>query len=230
MPPSDIRQNKGGNMDIYKTRSTWWSGNCYHLEQLTAIINSVDVRSYAYILHDKCKKENSEELKKPHYHFLVQLTKDQRGSWFKQFNGEDIGIVFIEPTRSPVNAFNYLIHDTEKCRKEKAYLYDPSERISTIEDFTSDEKENEHEELCKDLFALLDRKMTWHEFIRKNPKRIYSISSFSKAHELLSGERSGGYRYYEPQPRPQPPPPRPQQQTYNGMRVLSPDECKDLPW
>jgi len=178
-------------MDIYKTISTWWSGNCYHLEQLNAIINSVDVRAYAHILHDKCVKDDGTgELKKPHYHFLVQLCKNQRGSWFKQFNSEDMGIVFIEPTRHPLNAFNYLIHDTDKCKKEKAYLYDPSERTSTIDDFTGDEKENEHDELCNELFALLDRKTTWHEIIRKNPKRIYSISSISKAHELLSGERA----------------------------------------
>ena len=195
------KTQKGGNMDIYKTRSTWWSGNCYHKEQLTAIIHSVDVRAYAYILHDKCKKENSNELKKPHYHFLVQLEQVQRGSWFKQFSSEDMGLVFIEPTRSPENAFNYLIHDTDKCRKEKAHLYDPSERISTIDDFTGDEKENEHDELCTDLFALLDKKITWHELIRKKPKRIYSISNISKAHELLTNERISS-RPIRPKPEP----------------------------
>ena len=178
-------------MDIYKTRSTWWSGNCYHLEQLNAIIQSVDVHSYAHILHDKCPNDKGDGLKKPHYHFLVRLEQTQRGSWFKQFHSEDLGLIFIEPTRSPINAFNYLIHDTDKCRKEKAYQYDPSERTSTIDDFTIETKENELEKLCVDLFLMVDNVMTWSEFVRKDPKRIYSISSFAKAHELLSTEKHG---------------------------------------
>jgi len=180
-------------MDFYKQRSTWWSGNCYHREQLDAMTNSSDVRSYAYILHDKCKNDNCENLK-PHFHFLLQFTQTQRGSWFKSFSSEDMGIVFIEPTRSPIDAFNYLIHDTEKCKKENKYLYDASERISTIDDFTGDTRENEHDELCNDLFDLLDRKITWHDLIKRKPKRIYSISNISKAHELLSYERSSGYQ------------------------------------
>jgi len=220
-------------MDIYKTRSTWWSGNCYHKEQLTGIIHSVDVRAYAYILHDKCKKENSDELKKPHYHFLVQLEETQRGSWFKQFSSEDMGIVFIEPTRSPENAFNYLIHDTDKCRKEKAYLYDPSERISTIDDFTGDTKENEHEELLYDITELSERKISWYEFMKRKPKRIHMIGNIKTAVELISNERNG-YNYNAPPPfpqRPYTPPPRPQPPPQRQeMRVLSPDECKDLPW
>jgi hypothetical protein len=65
--PHHTKHKLGANMDKSKIYSTWWSGNCYHLEQLNAIINSVDVRAYAHILHDKCKKENSDELKKPHY-------------------------------------------------------------------------------------------------------------------------------------------------------------------
>jgi len=207
-------------MDFYKIISTWWSGNCYHLEQLKAIISSTDVKAYAYILHDKCPNDNGDGLKKPHYHFLVQLHKNQRGSWFKQFATEDMGIVFIEPTRSPEHAFNYLIHDTEKCRKEKAYLYDPSERISTIDDFTGDTKENEHDELCNDLFDRLDNKITWQELIRRKPKRIHMISNISKAYDLITNERNG--RHYDPPPRAFAPHPE--------MRVLTPTEAEGLPW
>jgi len=197
-------------MDLAKIMSTWWSGNCYHTEQLNAIIQSVDVRCYAYILHDKCPKDDgSGELKKPHYHFLVQLCKNQRGSWFKQFNSEDMGIVFIEPTRSPENAYNYLIHDTDKCRKEKAHLYDPSERVSTIDSFECDDKkDDEHDELCNDLFDRLDNKISWHELIRKKPKRIHMISNISKAYDLLSIER----------------------QDPRFMRPLSKKEQSDLPF
>jgi hypothetical protein len=40
-------------MDYYKQRATWWSGTCYHKEQLNHIISSTDIKAYAYILHDK---------------------------------------------------------------------------------------------------------------------------------------------------------------------------------
>ena len=88
-------------MNYNKIRATWWSGTCYHKEQLDLVIANTDVKNYAYILHDKDKQENSDELKKPHYHFLIQLQQKQRGSWFKQFASDDMGIVFAEPCFAP---------------------------------------------------------------------------------------------------------------------------------
>jgi len=183
-------------MDFYKQRSTWWSGNCYHKEQLMAILDSPDVRAYAYICHDKCKNEKGENLKS-HYHFLVQMTHEQRGSWFKAFNSEDMGIVFIEPTRSPIDAYKYLIHDTEKCRKEGKFLYPENERISTIEDFTGDEKdENENLELLNDISLRIDEKITWQEFIARKPKRIHMMSNIKTTYDLFYFERHG-IRYFD---------------------------------
>jgi len=126
-------------MEYQKLHSTWWSGICYHLEQLNAIITSTDVKSYAHILHDKCLDENG-ELKKPHYHYVIRLQRNQRGSWFKQFSTEDMGQVYYKPVSFPQGAYDYLIHDTDDCRKKNKRLYDPSERVSTIDDFTNDDK------------------------------------------------------------------------------------------
>jgi len=197
------------------------------------MIKSPDMKSYAYILHDKCKKEDSDELKKPHYHFMAQFYTNQRGSWFKAFATDDMGIVFIEPTRDPERAFAYLIHDTDACKKANKHLYDPSERISTIDDFTGDTKENEHEELLFDITELSERKISWYEFMKRKPKRIHMIGNIKTAVELISNERNG-YNYNAPPPfapRPTPSPPRPQPPPQrHEMRVLSPDECKDLPW
>ena len=145
-------------MDYSKVMATWWSGNCYHLEQLNAIISSTDIKSYAYILHDKCHKEdNTNELKKPHYHFLVQLHKNQRGSWFKQFKTEDMGIVFAQPCRVPESAYNYLIHDTDTCRKQKKFLYSEDERISTIDkdNFETEDKDAKKQTNTEKFFIRL---------------------------------------------------------------------------
>jgi len=124
------------------------------LEQLNAIINSIDVKESAYILHDKCKQENSDELLKPHYHFLIRLEQIQRGSWFKQFSSQDMGLVFFEPTKSTRKSYDYLIHADEKSIREKKYRYDESERVSTITEFDNpdeDKKKNATEKFFERL-------------------------------------------------------------------------------
>jgi len=168
-------------------------GNCYHKEQLDEIITSSDIHNYAYILHDKCKQDpnNPEsELKKPHYHFLVQFARTQRGSWFKAFSDEDLGIVFVKRVSIPVSAYNYLIHDTPACWKEKKFLYDPSERIGTIDPAmfeTEEEKEeDEHKVLLSDLELLLKGEISWRDVIYRAPKRLYSISSIRTTADLMA--------------------------------------------
>lgn len=144
-------------MDYSKIRSNWWSGTCYHKQQLDEIISSTDINRYAYILHNKDKQPNSDELKKPHYHFLVHFEQPQRGSWFKAFATDDMGLVFVQRCSIPKSAYDYLIHDTPSCRKDGKYLYDPAERTSTIETFDTPEKEeDENAELYSDLLDLLN--------------------------------------------------------------------------
>jgi len=186
-------------MDYSKIRATWWSGTCYHLEQLNEIISSTDIRTYAHILHDKDNQENSSELKKPHYHFLVQFYQSQRGAWFKAFATDDMGLVFVQPCYAPQGAYDYLIHDTPTARKQKKHLYDPSERTSTIDNFTSDDKPDESAELYNDLIDLLDNKITWHELIQKKPKRIHMIANIKVAYDCLYFERHGT-RYFDQSP------------------------------
>lgn len=176
-------------MNFTKVRSIWWSGTCYHLEQLNAIISSNDIESYAYILHDKDKQENNDELKKPHYHYLVHFYTNQRGAWFKNFSTDDMGIVFAQPTNTPQAAFDYLIHDTPTCKKQGKHLYSPDERISTIETLDEPEKdEDEHAALYADIMALVNKELSWSEFIKRKPKRIHMISNIKTAHDLLRQE------------------------------------------
>lgn len=143
-------------MDYSKIKATWWSGNCYHIEQLKHIISSTDIKAYAYILHDKDKQESSEELKKPHYHLLVQFYTNQRGSWFKQFASDDMGTVLAQPCYHPRGAFNYLTHHTPTAIKQGKHLYDDSEVTSTIENLdegSDDKKQTNTEKFFAKLYA-----------------------------------------------------------------------------
>ncbi|MCL2861877.1 MAG: replication protein [Firmicutes bacterium] len=175
-------------MDYSKIRSHWWSGTCYHKEQLDAIINSKDIKHYAYILHDKDKKSDSDELKKPHYHFLVHFEQAQRGAWFKAFATDDMGIVFVERCSIPKSAYDYLIHDTPNCRKQEKHLYDLSERIGNIENLDPEQEIDEHAVLYEDIMNLVNKQMSWKDFIKSKPKRIHMISNIKTAHDLLLRE------------------------------------------
>ena len=184
-------------MDYSKIKSVWWSGTCYHKEQLDMIINSADILHYAYILHDKDKQENSNELKKPHYHFLVRFDGQQRGSWFKAFSTDDMGLVFYERCSIPKSAYDYLIHDTPSCKKAGKYLYDPSERIGNVENLDAVEcEDDENAALYADIMSLLNNEITWHELIKKKPKRIHMIANIKVAFDLLFFE-TYGFRYFD---------------------------------
>jgi hypothetical protein len=126
----------------------------------------------------------------------VQFYTNQRGSWFKQFSTDDMGIVFIQTCYNPKSAYDYQIHDTPTARKQNKYLYDTSERISTIENFETDEKPDENAELFNDLMEMLYAKMTWREFIQKKPKRIHMITNIRVAFETLFRE-TYGYSYFD---------------------------------
>ena len=176
-------------MNYNKVRATWWSGTCYHKEQLDMVLGHLDVKNYAYILHDKDTKEDgSGELKKPHYHFLIQLAHKQRGSWFKMFASDDLGIIFAEPSYAPQGAYDYLIHDTAPARKAGKYQYCPSERISTIEAFEEVNEEDEHQVLLDDIRALKRKEITWDELVQRKPKRIHMMANISNTYEKLCRE------------------------------------------
>ena len=177
-------------MDYKKILSVCWFGVCYHKEQLDALIHSQDVKYYAYILHDKDVMPDGKP-KKPHYHFLVQLSRNQRGSWFKRFNTDDMGMIFPEPVHDAESAYNYLIHDTPTSRKDGKHLYNTSERISTFESFSIEEKEDENTALYTDIAALIKGELTWHEMLKRSPKRIHMIANIRCAYNLLRDESYG---------------------------------------
>ena len=225
--------------NVATQKATWWSGVLYHQEQLDALLNSTDLKDYAYILHDKCPQDdNPAELKKPHWHYVIRFRGQQRGSWFKQFESKEIGTVFRQPVRDPQGAFDYLIHDTAHARKKGKRLYDHAERISTIESFDNDldEKDDEHLRHYLDLIELVEGNITWHEFLYKMPKRLHMIGNLHKSFIILYKERNSSYRsdfdndilkYAMDNAKAQWKNPTPKDK--HEMRVLTPEECKDLP-
>ena len=150
-----------------KQKATWWAGTIYHREQLDEVLQSTDVRSYAWILHDKDIDKESGEPKKPHYHYLIQFVGQQRGSWFKQFYADDKGHILHRACYAPEGAYNYLIHDTPACRKEGKHLYDKSEVVSTLESFASDDDNERKITLTRIRELVLTENVTPGEILLK---------------------------------------------------------------
>ena len=50
-------------MNYSKIKATWWAGTIYHKEQLDEVLSSTNIRTYAYILHDKDIDKETGELK-----------------------------------------------------------------------------------------------------------------------------------------------------------------------
>gem|GEM_PF-2392002 len=213
-----------------KILATWWAGIVYHVEQLDLIINSLDIKNFAWILHDKCKNEDG-KIKKPHYHFLVQFNINQRGSWFHKFNSDDMGIIFYEPISQPEGAFNYLTHETSKCKKENAFVYPKEELTSTIEKFEDGKIDDENQEILDDLVAIVNHKMTWTQFIEKKPKRIHMLANVKHAFNLLHQDVQGTI-YFEHIMRYKNKPIEPlvTKEHVPILTRLSPKEAEDLPW
>ena len=164
-------------------------------------MSNVDLKGYAYILHDKDIDENGEP-KKPHWHLLVQFYTNQRGSWFKQFSSDDMGQVRLVPCFDPPNAFLYLTHETPTAIAQGKHIYGKDEIVSTIDNFDSPDKLDENDELWADMNDLLDGKIIWYEFIQKKPKRMHMVGNLSRTYDMLYFERYGR-RFFDLSPRPQ---------------------------
>ena len=114
---------------------------------------------YAYCIHDKDKTKDGDE-RKTHVHMIVAFptttTMQHAMTIFSKLSADGKkALNKIEIASSIVNAYNYLIHDTESCRKLKKHLYEKSERITgnnfdigNYEQISTADKDRMLKELC----------------------------------------------------------------------------------
>lgn len=97
----------------------------YHSEEiLKAVLLGVSrIRHFAYIYHDKDKKEDSEELKEPHFHVLLNLNQPMTESAVKKLFPAD-KTVLTQPMRDKASCWNYLTHEDkpDKFQYEKSLV------------------------------------------------------------------------------------------------------------
>lgn len=85
---------------------------------------------YVYCIHDKDKLSDDEEDRKVHVHVLIAFNNTT--TWkhaLSVFQGLQPNCKYCEPVYFVRHMFEYLIHNTEDCKKKHKHLYDKSERI-----------------------------------------------------------------------------------------------------
>lgn len=112
---------------------TFWITCYYAPSVIRYILANIDGLShFAFCTHDKdTTKEN--ELKKIHTHLLLYFNERVSAS-FVAFWFHSLEIKIISRTDLS-NEWNYLIHDSKQCRKDRKYLYDDCERITDNKEY-----------------------------------------------------------------------------------------------
>lgn len=119
------------------TKARFWTGVLYPENMRTdweIAIGDVVQYPYAYCKHTRDKDSKSEH-RKDHVHLLLAFpnttTYQHALSVFGLLSAEGKkAINKVEACVSVRNVYDYLIHDTETCKKQGKELYDPSERIT----------------------------------------------------------------------------------------------------
>ena len=119
-------------------------------------------KPFAYCVHDK-DSDGKKKQRKVHVHLMLvwnnNTTYNAAFRLFSKLNAKGkVSVNKIEPCEDVRHCYDYLIHDTEDCRKKKKFLYPASERITgnnfdigAYEQFTLYDKKKKVQELSKIL-------------------------------------------------------------------------------
>lgn len=160
---------------------------------------------YEYCVHDKDIVNDPDEQRKVHVHLIIAFpnttTYKNAFNTFDRLSADGRkSLNKCEQIISIEYAHKYLIHDTDKCKKDLKYLYDPSERVSgnlfDIGSYIQLCKSEEQEifncivdtiyQCCFESFMDVDRHFRYsYEYQSEDAKKYYQT--------VLRGH----YRYFE---------------------------------
>lgn len=117
---------------------------------------------YVYCVHDKCFEKDGKTPRKTHTHIILCFSNTTTYSHalqvFKRLEKNGCSAIPNDHIESIVgirHMYDYLIHDTEDCKKKNKHLYDASERIAgnnfdigSYEQLSTKEKLDMRKELC----------------------------------------------------------------------------------
>ena len=160
-------KNESNNNSI-TTKAKYWVGVGYPenlREDWQEAIGDLLQLPYEYAIHDADLDGDSDD-RKVHVHFIVvfpnSTTYNNALNVFQELSAEGRqAFPTIFKIHNIRHMHNYLIHDTEECRKKKKHPYDPSVRIQgNCFDIGAYEQVGlaEKTEMCKELCTLIVEK------------------------------------------------------------------------
>lgn len=132
-----------------KMKARYWVGVCYPENMVDGWqddIGDILEYPYAYCIHDKdhlaefkpgktARKDVQERDRKVHVHIIVAFpnttTYNNALNLFQKLSKDGCSCInTVQAVENIRNKYEYLIHNTENCKKQKKYLYDVKERIT----------------------------------------------------------------------------------------------------
>ena len=161
-------------------KARYWLGVLYPENMVDGWQDSVgDILQvpYAYCIHDADHNIDGED-RKTHVHFIIAFTNTTTYKHALEVF-KLLGEKSLNKCEAAVNirhAYDYLIHDTETCRKQKKYLYPAESRITWNNFDIGAYEQISQEEKNEILRAMLD-------FLSDN--QIKDLTTFYIAYEPL---------------------------------------------
>lgn len=145
------------------TKARYWWAVCYPenmIDDWEKQIQDILQLPCAYCIHDKDLLKDEEESRKVHVHIMIAFhnttTYKNALNVFQRLSSQGrICCNKCEQIISVKYAYNYLIHDTDKCREAGKHLYNQAERvlvnnfdIGAYEQLSQEEQEEIFDEIC----------------------------------------------------------------------------------
>lgn len=130
-----------GNLTKNTVKTRYWWAICYPenmIKNWKEEIDDVLQLPYEYCVHDKDLVNDPDEQRKVHVHIIIAFPNTTTYKYacetFNRLSAEGKSCISsgkgAEAIVSIEYAHKYLIHNTEKCKREGKYQYSPEERIS----------------------------------------------------------------------------------------------------
>ena len=158
----------------------------YDKSDLEYIIRLKTVDKYAYIYHDKDESE-------PHYHLYIHFMSRRRLNWLEH---EKLTHAFkqnimCERVIDVNQLFLYFLH---RNSPEK-YQYSVKDIISNYNFLdTNENAKDDNADILQCIMDIVERKLTWAEFLKRYPKLIFSMSNIKRTYDVLFNEYYSGIR------------------------------------
>lgn len=168
---------------------TFWIVSYLPVSVIRWVVQNLDgLTHYAFCTHDR-DYDGDGVLKKSHTHLLLYFENRVSASVVCSFfHTTEVKII----SRSDIsNEWNYLIHDSEACRKQRKFLYSPNERFSDDSHYwefrcTSKSDNNYYVDMFLDFSK---NKMTVPELISKYGYEIIrSVRNLRMLEDIYRGQ------------------------------------------